>query len=186
MWGGIKLGEVCGLRQQQRHIPSWNAVIISLSLLPSFPFFFSSLCKFSSCSAKPFRFFLSQKNQKPETDKREMAGRAAETQTGQILPVPTLSCCPCPGCRWAADPAEPCKSSAEWSRYPSPPRHNQEPSESCKQGEKWLLLEGKPELSCCQLYDLLNAELALALATTAETPLWTALASNTRTQCLYS
>lgn len=43
MEGGIKLGKVCGLRQQQHHIPSWNAVIISLSLLPSFPFFFSSL-----------------------------------------------------------------------------------------------------------------------------------------------
>lgn len=35
MEGGIKLGKVCGLRQQQCHIPSWNAVIISLSLLPS-------------------------------------------------------------------------------------------------------------------------------------------------------
>lgn len=54
MEGGIKLGKVCGLRQQQRHIPSWNAVIISFSLLPSFPLLFSSLCKFNSTSAKPF------------------------------------------------------------------------------------------------------------------------------------
>lgn len=83
MEGGIKLGKVCGLRQQQRHIPSWNAVIISLSLLPSFPFF---LLITASLVPLQQNLFLSQKNQKTETDNREMARSTEETK---ILAVHT-------------------------------------------------------------------------------------------------
>lgn len=45
---------------------------------------------------------------------------------------PTLSCCPCPGCRWGVDPARPCKSSVKWNLFPSQRRHNQEPSVNCR------------------------------------------------------
>lgn len=131
--GNKSWGKYVVLRQQQRHISSRNAAIISLSLLPScFFFFFSSITVQVSFSLSKTGS-AKRRNREKEWDRticmRE-CGKQKESANHPNHSPPTLSCCPCPGCRWAADPAGLYRSSVEWSLCPSLPRRNRGPSES--------------------------------------------------------
>lgn len=84
-----------GLRQQQRHISSRNAIIISLSLLPFH--FSSSLCKFNFRSVKhkfshpPNKFWDKGKRRKDMHEEQKIKKRRQFSQPFQsILFLPDL------------------------------------------------------------------------------------------------
>lgn len=126
-----------------------------------FPFFFSSLCKFSSCSAKPFRFFLSQKKQKLITGRWPDAQRRRRpAKSSQFLPYLVALVL-------VADGQQIQQNLVKVAQREVDTHH----SHGITRGHLRAANRGRNGSSERGNLNFLNAELALALATTTETRL---------------